>query len=60
MTQLIATLHHLHQQYAYLPLFVFLVALIIAVVSFYNPKEQTRYLGYGVAILLVVCLPFIL
>lgn len=60
MQQIITALHHLHTQFAYLPILLFLVALLIVIASFYNPKPQGRYIGYCVAVAMILCFAFIL
>lgn len=58
--QIIIALHQLHQQFVYLPFMLFAVALLIGIASFYNPKDQTRYIGYVAAVLMILCFAFVL
>jgi len=60
MSHLLVILHHLHQQYSYLPFVLFAIALLIALGSFYNPKTATRYLGFAVAVVLILSFAFVL
>ena len=57
--QILHTIHALHQ-YAYLPLMLFLVALLIIVASIYSQKSLARYLGYVIGVALVVCCVFLM
>jgi hypothetical protein len=54
-TQIITQLHTLYHQYSYLPLVLFLVALLVMYASFHGQKEQTRWVGYAAALVLVLC-----
>ena len=59
MNQVLHSIHSRHQ-YAYLPVMLFLVALLILVASVYSQKSQMRYVGYAVAVALLMCCVFII
>jgi hypothetical protein len=53
MTSIITMLHSLHH-YTYLPLILFLLALIVVVASYSGKEQKSRLLGY----LLAACMLF--
>jgi len=58
--QHIESMLHSFHQYSYLPVVLFTVALLIFISSISNQKSQARYLGYLVALAIVICCVFIL
>jgi hypothetical protein len=59
MKEVLHFIHSLHQ-YSYLPLLLFVVALLITYASIHSQKSLTRYLGYVIGVSLVVCCVFIM
>lgn len=56
--QILHTIHALHQ-YAYLPILLFIVALLIVKTSIHS-QNNARYLGYVIAVALLICCVFIM
>jgi amino acid permease len=59
MNQILHSIHALHQ-YAYLPIMLFLVAIIVILASLHSQNNRLRYTGYVVAVALVVSCVFII
>ena len=59
MNTVLHSIHSLHQ-YAYLPVMLFLVALLLIIASMHSQGHKTRYVGYTVAVALLVCCVFII
>jgi len=59
MNQVLHSIHSLHQ-HTYLLVMLFLVALLIIIASIYNQKnDRMRYVGYAVAVALLISVVFI-
>jgi hypothetical protein len=59
MSQILHSIHASLHQYAYLPVILFVVALLIIVASIYNHNDRLRYTGYVVGVALLLSCVFI-
>ena len=59
MNQILHSIHTSLHQYSYLPILLFVVALLIIVASIYNSNDRLRYTGYVVGVALLISMVFI-
>lgn len=59
MNQILHSIHTSLHQYSYLPILLFIVAMLIIVASIHSKNDRMRYAGYVVAVALVVSVVFI-
>lgn len=59
MNTILHSIHTRLHQYSYLPILLFVVALLIIVASIYNNNDRLRYTGYVVGVALLISMVFI-